>query len=182
MTNANQKKERQKTIKILITIALVLIVAIIALLLFRYCSGISANANKTILELEDEAALGTLPGKTEEEIQEMLNRRIKEGEFNISINRDILVKDGKGNVSIENIENNRYLTQVDIEITQDGEYKGKLVYRSKVIKQGYFVQDATMDEILPNGTYAARASVSAYHPETHEKIGNVNVEIFVTYA
>ena len=61
---------------------------------------------KSQYELDRNALEGFLPGKTEDEIKAELNRYIQEGFFNVSMNPQMTLKDGKLDVHIENVPAN----------------------------------------------------------------------------
>ncbi|MEG1523993.1 MAG: hypothetical protein RRZ24_09640 [Clostridia bacterium] len=167
----DKKKKRKSVLMILGITVGVICVAICALLIF------DQQQSKYVMDAT--ALKGFLPGKTQEQIEAELNRIVKAGELNVSLNRDILVIDGVGNVSIENTPNNNYWIRVDITLKDQGD-DSKPVYSSGMISQGFYIEKAPFTGDVPAGTHEAIATITAHYPETEEVMGMVNVEIYVT--
>ncbi|MEF9915877.1 MAG: hypothetical protein RR275_00555 [Lachnospiraceae bacterium] len=137
--------------------------------------------------MDMEAFAGSLPGKTEAEIQDELNRIIKEGEFNVAMSGTVSIEGKKGKVNIENIAANHYLMQVDITYTDPKTKEDTLVYQSGIIKPGYSVGEATMKEELPHGgegkltAYDGVATFHALDPKTKREMGTTQIRIVLAY-
>ena len=101
------------------------------------------------------ATTGILPGMTEEQIIEELNRIVEEGMFNISINTQISFPNGtaEGQAYIDNISANHYNMTVQIVLDDTGE----TVYQSGGIRPGQYIENITLSKALPKGSYKATA-------------------------
>lgn len=132
-------------------------------------------------DLDANALAGFLPGHSDEEIQAELDRIIEKGFFNVAINpTPVLKTDGKLNLNIENVPANHYLMQVNVYlIDKDG--KEILIYRSGVIKPGFYIGTVTLTgKLPPPGKYNGRADFSALYPDTQENIGQTSATMLVT--
>lgn len=127
---------------------------------------------KSQYELDADALQGFLSTHTQEEIEEELNRIIDKGRFNISINPTVTVQaDGTANFMIENVPANHYWMQVTV-YYQDADGTERELYRSGMIQQGYFIEEAKITGKMPKpGTYNARAVFTAVKPDSDEEIG-----------
>ena len=135
-------------------------------------SGTEKRKDSIILNYDQSAIDGELPGKTEEEIQKELNAKVEEGMFNISINPEIRV-DGStdvGNARIENIKANHYLMQVDI---KEGE---KILYSSGNIRPGQYIDNIKMAD-MDSGEYDAQAVFTALDTESGEVVGRAGAVV-----
>ena len=180
MKNMTTKKE--KKIIYGVSGALLLIVVLVILLLMRSCSAWDADmpferlANGT-LEMDANAEEGGLTYRSQEEIQEELNRKVEEGMINISMNTSPVFPSGteKGNLLIVNSESNRY-PQIVYIIRKD---TGEEIYRSKGIEIGSKIEYATLDVDLPAGDY----DCIAFFNNTDDSgaiLGTAGAEIMVT--
>ena len=122
-------------------------------------------------------ALGQLDGKTQEEIQEELNRYVEEGMLNISIASLIRFPDGnsEGELRIENSPANHYLMQVDITRNDNGE----VIYSSEPIEPNYHIQYGKLNQDLPAGTYECTATFYALNMETREVEGQAGAVVTI---
>lgn len=162
-------KKKKKRAWIIILILLLAAIAVACLLAFYMCD---AENNR-----DRNADFGQLEGKSNEEIQEMLNQQVEEGMFNISIAGVVEFENGTspGNWEIENIPGNRYLMQVTV--TRDD--TGETVYESGIIDPNYHIQRAPLLYDLPAGTYPCTAVFSALDPETEEMVGQAGAKVSV---
>ncbi|MEG0166772.1 MAG: hypothetical protein RR867_07565 [Ruthenibacterium sp.] len=147
----------------------------------------NASVGKDARAEDREAFAGTLPGKTEEEIKADLNRIIKDSEFNVAMSGIVNIKGDKGKVNIENIAANHFLMQVDIIYNDPKTAEQTVIYQSGIIKQGYSIGEATMQNTLPHGgdgdatAYDAVAVFHALDPETKREIGTTQINIVLAY-
>lgn len=120
---------------------------------------------------------GNLPTKTDQEIQDELNRIVEEGMFNISIAPTITFEnsDSEGQARIENIEANRYHMKVTITLDDTGE----TVYESKGIKPGSYIENIKLSETLSKGEYKATATFSAYKQGDLTEVGTAAASIMI---
>lgn len=127
----------------------------------------------------DELALGgMLPGKTQEEIGELLNAKVEEGMVDIGIAAEpIFEQNGKkGRIGIENIAGNHYSFQVSVRLDDTGE----VIYESGLIDPGYYVEFIELNQKMQAGDYEATAIFSTYSlDETEDKIAQTNVKIIL---
>lgn len=162
-------KRRKKT--------LIWIIIILIILSVGSCSlyGFLNEPPKSRLDRDADALAGFLPGKTQEEIDKELNRIVAEGQFNVSINPQIRMKTGSSpaNVSIENVQANKYLMKVKISLQETNE----VIYTSGLISPGYYVKEAKFNRSLPKGVYYGVATFYAHDPETEEEIGSTAVTL-----
>lgn len=162
-----EKKRKKKTAVIIFLILLIAAGAVAAWMFWPRA--------KSQYDVDREALEGFLPGRSQEEIEAELNRIIAKGRFNVSINPTPIIKDGKINVMIENVPANNYFMQVDVFFkTKDGDQK---IYSSGIIKQGFYIDEATTDTKLPPGDYDGYAVFHALKPETLEEIGQTNATL-----
>ncbi|MGO5116316.1 hypothetical protein ACTQ33_15120 [Candidatus Avoscillospira sp. LCP25S3_F1] len=159
-----KKKKRKRSLLLLLLLLLLIAGGIVA---WRFWPQ-----PKSQYELDADALAGFLSTHTQEEIEEELNRIIDKGRFNISINPTVTVQpDGMANFMIENVPANHYWMQVTI-YYQDTDGTERELYRSGMIQQGYFIEDAEITGDMPSpGTYNARAVFRAVQPESDEEIG-----------
>lgn len=152
------------------------------LLLLGICGGIiyklSRPEDRNRLARDELALGGMLPGKTPEEIDELLNAKIAEGMVNIGIAAEpIFERNGKkGRIGIENIEANRYSFQVTL--TEDE--TGETLYESGIIDPGYYIEFVELKKNLPAGDYPATALFSTYSlDESEDKIAETRVKMIL---
>ena len=124
------------------------------------------------------ATTGVLPGMTEEQIVEELNRVVEEGMFNISINTQITFPDGtaEGQAYIDNISANHYNMTVKIMLDDTGE----TVYQSGGIKPGQYIENIRLSKDLPAGSYRATAVFTAHDPEDQSEVGQAAAQLILT--
>ena len=162
----------------------VLLVAAVLLLLLRACSAKDAEipmdpaASPGALEMDANSEEGGLVYRSQEEIQEELNRKVAEGMINISMNTSPVFPSGteKGNLLIVNSETNNY-PQIVYIIRKD---TGEEIYRSKGIPVGSKIEYASLDVDLPDGTYECVAYFNNADPNTGAILGTAGAEIVIT--
>lgn len=120
---------------------------------------------------------GTLAGKTPQDIQGVLDAIVEEGMFNVSINSQAIFNDGKseGALGMENIPENRYYARVTLINDEDN----SVLYESKGIKPGQYIDKIKLKKNLPAGQYSCTAQIIATDPETLDDIGQVRVKVEV---
>ena len=121
---------------------------------------------------------GGIKTRSQEEIQEELNRKVEEGMINISMNLNPVFEDGTsdGNLLIVNEKINRYPQIVEIYLKDTD----TLLYRSGGISVGHSVEKGKLLADLDAGDYACVAYFNAIHPETHELVGKAGAEITIS--
>lgn len=157
---------------------IILLLMIAILLMLRCCMGqVDSPLNSGFIQFDESAQDGNLPGKTEDEIIEDLNRIVKKGMFNISITPEIKFYDGesKGPAMIENIAANHYNMQVSIILDETGEE----IYSSGAIKPGQFIEKIFLSKDLEKGSYSATAVFTALEQETMKDAGRASAIISI---
>lgn len=157
--------------------------AMLILILLGVCGGmfsyiyIMNQRNQQSRLARDEAALGgMLPGKSEQEISELLNEKVEEGMVNIGIQGEpVFEQNGKkGRLGIENIAANHYSFQVDVLLDETGE----TVYSSGLIDPGYYVEYVELNQKLKSGDYGATAVFTTYSlDESEDEIAEARVKL-----
>lgn len=107
---------------------------------------------------------GIIPGYTEEEIKEILQRKADESSFSFEINSRPIFKDGKskGNLRIANPPYNKYSIEVEIKLDSDN----KTVFKSGKIEPNHYIEYAKLTKHLKAGEYNATATINAYDTKT----------------
>lgn len=154
-----------------ILIIILVIITIISVVIF-----INNNKNKVNVSggiLQD----GIIPGYTEEEIKEILQRKADESTFSFEINSRPIFKDGKseGNLRIANPPYNKYA--INVEITLDS--SGKSVFKSGNIDPNHYIEYAKLTKKLKAGEYDATAVISAYNTKTGEYKGTSSAKLII---
>lgn len=158
----------------LLIIILLLILAICGGMLYRLTRP---NKEENTLERELTAEMGIMPGMSEDEIRDRLNRKVAESMLNISINPVPEFADGRspGNLQIENIPGNNYAFTVEV-IRNDTK---ETILKTGLIDPGYYVKDIALDTELPKGEYVCLAKFTAYAPDTGTEIGQAGTQIVI---
>ncbi len=180
-TTSPQKKESNtgKIIGIIVAILVLAGIIIAIILLMQNCSTQdSETGGSSSPERERAAAMGLLPGMTDEEIEDRLNRKVAESMMNVSFNPTPEFEDGKsaGNLRIENIPGNNYAFTVTIVRADTGEQ----ILKTGLIDPGYYVQDIKLDKELPKGEYPCVATFTGYDPQTLQEIGETGSQLVIT--
>lgn len=177
-----EKEKKQGSRKKIVKIGIAITVILILLLLLRSCGG------EVIEQLPDDVKEIINLGKEEteegdikvnkEEIQEELNEEAMKSMLTISMNKVPVFENGKvkGNLNIVNDKNNYYNFFVEIYLKGTDE----LVYQSKIIEKGTYLEEAKLDKELGKGVYEAIAVFKAVHPENNTLEGQANAEITIT--
>lgn len=140
-------------------------------------------------EFDTAALQGRIKVMTDAEILEELNRVVEEGMFNISIASNIVFAnpDAQGEARIENIAANPYHMQVDIALAEvldeeTGEVviPSEVVYSSKGLMPGTYIERISLDKRLEPGEYAATAVFHAITQDTYQLVGAPAAKIRLT--
>lgn len=173
-----EKKKKKKWLLLLLLLLLLILGGVGGFFVWKNMQP------KSQFELDRNALEGFLPGKSKRDIEKELNRIIEKGRFNVSMNPTPIVKDKKINVAIENVPANNYYMQVEVYIYPDKEDSDKteLIYKSGMIKQGYYIEEGDLQKgvSVKNGTYDGIAIFHAFNPETTEEIGSTAMTLQVT--
>lgn len=171
MSENAPKKQQKKPLIISITCILLLV---IGGAVFWIAKGNTSDP----LALDDNVTIGVLPGIDMAERQAQLQQQLDEGMIAFSINTSPVFATGgsEGNLMLENPANNAKLLVVEIYIDDTQE----LVYQSKAIPTGAYIENARLDKVLEPGEYQATAYFKAYREEDHSFIGQAGAAIKIT--
>ncbi len=126
------------------------------------------------------ASIGPLPGKTEEEIREMLQQQVDDKMVAFSINATPTFKNGsaEGNLMLESPGNN--INNIEFVITRDD--TGDILYRSGLLKPNSYIETDKLqtEEPLPAGEYTCTATITLYDPETTEAKGMAQAALVIS--
>ncbi len=127
--------------------------------------------------MEPNAVVGMMPGKSPEQIQEELDRKVAENMIAFSINAKPVFPSGKGkgNILFENPASNEKLTRM--ELCRDD--TGEVIYETGLMEPGSYVPEDTLDMELPAGEYACTAYIYAYRQSDESFIGKVAAGVTV---
>lgn len=171
-TKAPAKKDSGKKKYILVALLIVLCLCAGG---YYYVHSWLPDDNK--LAREKDAKEGYLPGMTEAEIQAMMEEKVAEGSVQISINSELIFKDGKsaGDIRIENSRNNHYLMVVEF-VRKDN---NETIYKSGAMEPGNYLEKARLDVDLPAGEYPVAVHFKNYDLKSEEFIGEAIAESVV---
>lgn len=158
----------KKEYKVLLLIVLLIPIIIIAISNNNYNN---INVSGGILQE------GVIPGYTEEEIKEILQRKADKSSFSFEINSRPIFKDGKsqGNLRIANPPYNKYAINVEIKLDSNG----KSVFNSGKINPNNYIEYAKLTKKLKAGEYDATAVINAYDTNTGEFKGTSAAKLII---
>ena len=127
------------------------------------------------LALDDNATMGVLPGIDITERQAQLQEQLDESMIAFSINTSPVFATGgsEGNLMLENPEHNAKLLVAEIYLDDTQE----LIYQSKAIPAGAYIENAMLDKVLEPGEYQATAYFKAYREDDRSFIGQAGAAI-----
>lgn len=130
------------------------------------------------LALADNVTMGALPGTDISQLQAELQERLDESMISFSINTSPVFETGgaEGNLMLENPANNAKLLVVEIYMNDTQE----LVYQSKALPAGSYIENDRLDKLLEPGTYSATAYFKAYRESDHTYIGQAGADITIS--
>ena len=163
-----------------------LILLLLLLLCFTCAGGYvywkKMTAPQGKFEADMNALEGFLPGKTQEEIEAELSRIIAEGRFNASINSEMTLENGQMNVHIENVPANNYDMMVEVYLYphQGSTEDAQLIYQSKLVKKGFYIDTAEAETSVKPGNYDGLAVFHAIMPDdTQEEVGQTALSVII---
>ena len=120
---------------------------------------------------------GVIPGYTEEQIKEILQRKADESTFSFEINSRPIFKNGEseGNIRIANPPYNKYLITVEIKLDDNN----KIVFKSGEILPNHYIEYAKLNRKLKAGEYNATATINAYDTESGEYKGTSAAKLII---
>ena len=121
---------------------------------------------------------GVIPGYTEEQIKEILQRKADESTFSFEINSRPIFKNGEseGNIRIANPPYNKYSIKVEIKLDDSG----KTVFKSGEILPNHYIEYAKLTKRLKAGEYNATATINAYDTESGEYKGTSAAKLIIS--
>lgn len=127
--------------------------------------------------LEPNAVIGVMPGKTDQEIIDELNRKVDEKSIAFSINSQPTLDKETGEVNwmFENPEGNDKF--IRLEVFRDD--TNELIYETKMIQNGSYVESAALSETLSAGSYVCTAYIHGYRLSDQSYLGQVAAGITV---
>ena len=167
-------KKEKSVLKVIIIVILFLSVVLVS---GYYIYNKNSNSNNSGSGSEISGYIledGAEPGLSEEEIRELLQKKIDESTISFSISSDPVFKGKKAFVVMANPRYNAY--DIDYVITVDG----KEIIRTAKIAPNQYIEEVELKEALPKGTYTGEALVTGYNKETGEKVGETIVEVTIT--
>lgn len=167
--NRRTKYNVQKNI--LLTISIFIVVGVI-LISFKFLQ--KNNINNVSGGILQE---GVIPGYTEEEIKEILQRKADESTFSFEINSRPIFKNGRseGNLRIANPPYNKYGISVEIKLDLDG----KTIFKSGKISPNHYIENAKLSKNLKAGEYDATAIINAYDEKTGDFKGTSAAKLVI---
>lgn len=134
--------------------------------------------SRNTLELDDNATMGPLPGIDMEQRQKELQQQLDETMVAFSINSSPVFASGRaeGNLMLENPETNAKLLVVEIHLDSTDE----IIYQSKALPVGSYIETARLDKVLDPGTYPATAYFKAYRESDQTFVGQAGAAITIS--
>ncbi|MEF9945030.1 MAG: hypothetical protein RR869_02535 [Lachnospiraceae bacterium] len=166
--NQLRKKSRRRMIAIVIILVVVFIVVLLCL---RSCGKKEEDA----LTRDAAAKTGIMPGMTDAEIQERLNRVVKDSEVNVSMNAQPVLKEGVLNVNIENIPANKFAFRVKVVMDQTE----KTLFETDIIDPDHYIEKVKIKDKIAPGAYDATATFTCYDPKSLQETGATGMKIVV---
>ena len=120
---------------------------------------------------------GVIPGYTEEQIKEILQRKADESTFSFEINSRPIFKNGEseGNIRIANPPYNKYLITVEIKLDDNN----NIVFKSGEILPNHYIEYAKLNRKLKAGEHNATATINAYDTESGEYKGTSAAKLII---
>lgn len=167
-----EKKEKKGKLQLVIILLLLALLALGAGMYYQ----LTREEPMDRLARDSLALGGMLPGKTPEEIADLLNQKVEEGMVNIGIAAEpVFEQNGKkGRIGIENIAANHYSFRVTLTLDDTGE----VLYQSGLIDPDYYIEFVELNQRLQAGDYPATASIVTYSlDETEDEIAETRVKL-----
>nr|WP_302686404.1 hypothetical protein [uncultured Romboutsia sp.] len=160
-----------KSKKYILLIIVVLLIAVLGCIFIENKRQSKVNINGGILQE------GIIPGYTEEQIKEILQRKADESTFSFEINSRPIFKDGtsEGNLRIANPPYNKHSIEVEIKLDSNG----KSIFKSGKITPNHYIEYAKLTKKLKAGEYDATAIINAYDTESGEFKGTSAAKLII---
>lgn len=182
--NTNEVKKDDKKSKDnrnLVLVFMGIIIVLLLLLLLRSCGSSpvvpSNNGPQFDTSTDANATQGGLEGKSKEEIEAELNKKVAEGMINISMNLEVTFADGtsEGKLNIVNSEVNNHPQVVEIYLDDTEE----LIYKSGAIPVGSKVEYGKLSVDLDSGTYNCTAYFNSIDEDTGNLLGKAGAKVVI---
>lgn len=136
------------------------------------------------LEFDENATIGTLPGIDMEQRKAEMQKQLDDSMIAFSVNTSPTLASGtsEGNFMIENPQQNEKLIVAEIYLdnTESENGTGELLYKSKFIKPGSYIENLKLEKVLSAGTYNATVYFKAYNIDNQSFIGQTGAAIKIT--
>jgi len=166
--NNSKSKSRKKTM-IIILLLLILIAAVAAGAYWWFFIKSPYND-----KLDPNATVGTMPG-TQDDLQAQLDEATARSTIGFALNLSPVFADGtsEGDIMYQNPANSQKYTRLELYIDDTNE----LIYKTKLIEPGSYIEYARLDVDLDAGTYACTAYIYGYMLDTEEYVGKVAADV-----
>lgn len=171
-SSQTEKKDKKGKLQLLIILLLLAVMALGAGMYYQ----LTREEPMDRLARDSLALGGMLPGKTPEEISDLLSQKVEEGMVNIGIAVEPVFEENgkKGRLGIENIAANHYSFRVTLTLDATEE----TLYESGLIDPGYYIEFVTLNKKLQAGDHPATASIVTYSlDETEDEIAETRVKL-----
>lgn len=165
----------KKNVAVVLVLLLGAIVVLVGIIIGLAQSRAEPAAEATGLELETNVTIGILPGVDLAQRQKELQTQLDDSQIAFSVNTNPVFDTGKseGNLLLENPANNAKLLTAEIVLTETGE----VVYQSKALVPGSYLEKIRLEKNLPKGSYPATVYLKAYREDTQKLIGQTGAAI-----
>lgn len=179
MRNQEKNEKRKTGKKRWLLVLLILVLLLIALLLcWMYTRPKEVKAGGP--QFAPNAVIGALPDKSDEEIEAMLNQKVKEGMVAFSIKYEPAFDNGsaEGELKLESPGNNTNY----IYFTINRDDTGEEIYKSGLLSpNSYIYKDKLQsDPPLAKGLYPCTATIHLVDKNSLEEIGFVQASLKLT--
>jgi hypothetical protein len=163
------EEKKKKGIKRTIAIVLALILLLLGM---RSCSRQEElqNTNISAYVMGD----GFSPGLSNEEIQELIQKKIDASKMSFSVYTKPIFKGKKGTIMFGNPINSAH--NLELEVTLDG----KTIIKTEKMPPNKYIEKIEMLKKLPKGKHKADARIRAYDRKTDAQVGEVAIDMLIT--
>ncbi|MCL2826032.1 MAG: hypothetical protein FWD72_01355 [Eggerthellaceae bacterium] len=179
--NEDEKKKKRRGLWIVVA-GLCIVIAVLlmhqfGLFKFPWEAGDRSIVAGNLFPGAGDAADGHLPGMSQEEIMEQMQRMADATQFSFKINARPTFANGQatGDIRIENPNYNVYPMVVQIFLDETGE----MLFDSGGILPNQHIEKMQLQKALGAGTYEATAVFNAYDPDTGEWQGKAQAAIVI---
>lgn len=171
------KKSSKAPLVIIIILLLLVAVGVGALLLLQKEDAPIVETTPDTPSFAPNASIGALPGKTEEEIQAMLNQQVTDKTVAYTVNANPVFEDGKseGNLMLESPANN--INYIEFVIRRDD--NNQVLYRSGLLQPNQYIETDKLLVELEKGLYPCTVDITLYDAETYEAKGMTQAGITI---